>query len=137
MHVFLSTFNIICEKLMVNNFLCKYFIKQLFHPVSQEWSKRADKTSLLTASGMLLHAFPSMSASSLREFPENCVYRHGGFNCFIKYLHRILLTTNLLYVYHILQQRKCKLVILARIKYMYIDLFFIEQENYCFNIQIQ
>ena len=44
---------------------------------------------------------------------------------------------DMLYVYHILQQRKCKLVILARIKYMYIDLFFIEQENYCFNIQIQ
>jgi hypothetical protein len=44
---------------------------------------------------MLLHAFPSMSASSLFEFPENCVYRHGGFNCVIKYLHRILLTTHL------------------------------------------
>jgi hypothetical protein len=27
---------------------------------------------------MLLHAFPSMSVSSLREFPENCVYRHGN-----------------------------------------------------------
>jgi hypothetical protein len=39
--------------------------------------------SLLTASGMLLHAFPLMSVSSLREFPENCVYRHGGFNCFM------------------------------------------------------
>ena len=48
----------------------------------------AAKTSLLTASGMLLHAFPSMSVSSLRGFPKNCVYRHGGFNCFIKYLHR-------------------------------------------------
>jgi hypothetical protein len=35
-----------------------------------------------------------MSVSSLREFPENCVYRHGGFNCFIKYLHRKLLSTN-------------------------------------------
>jgi hypothetical protein len=35
-----------------------------------------------------------MSVSSLREFPENCVYRQGGFNCFIKYLHRKLLTTN-------------------------------------------
>jgi hypothetical protein len=23
---------------------------------------------------MLLHAFPSMSVSSLREFPENCAY---------------------------------------------------------------
>ena len=62
--------------------------------ISQEWSKRADKASLLTASRMLLHAFPSMSVSSLREFPENCVYRHSGFNCFIKYLHRKLLTTN-------------------------------------------
>ena len=54
----------------------------------------ADKASLLTASGMLLHAFPSMSVSSLREFPEDCVYRHGWFNCFIEYLHRKLLTTN-------------------------------------------
>jgi hypothetical protein len=62
----------------------------------EEWSKWADKASLLTASGMLLHAFPLMSISSLREFPENCVYRHGGFNCFIKYLHRKLLTTRLL-----------------------------------------
>ena len=43
---------------------------------------------------MLLHAFLSMSVSSLREFLENCLYRHGGFNCFIKYLHRKLLTTN-------------------------------------------
>jgi hypothetical protein len=43
---------------------------------------------------MLLHAFPSMSVSSLGEFRENCVYRHGGFNCFMKYLHRKLLTTN-------------------------------------------
>ena len=65
-----------------------------FHSVSQEWSKRADKASLLTASVMLLHAFPSMSISSLREFPKNCVYKHSGFNCFIKYLHRKLLTTN-------------------------------------------
>jgi hypothetical protein len=43
---------------------------------------------------MILHAFPSMSVSSLRAFPENCVYRHGGFNCFMRYLHRKLLTTN-------------------------------------------
>jgi hypothetical protein len=43
---------------------------------------------------MLLHAFPSMFVNSLCEFPEKCVYRHGGFNCFIKYLHRKLLTTN-------------------------------------------
>jgi hypothetical protein len=52
------------------------------------------KASLLTTSGMLLHAFPSMSVSSLREFPEYCAYRHGGFNCFIKYLHRKVLPTN-------------------------------------------
>jgi hypothetical protein len=60
-------------------------------------SPRADKlkgASLLTASVMLLHVFLSMSVSSLREFPENCVYRHSGFNCFIKYLYRKLLTTN-------------------------------------------
>jgi len=43
---------------------------------------------------MLLHAFPSMSVSSLREFPKNCFHRHGGFNCFIKYLHRKLITNN-------------------------------------------
>jgi hypothetical protein len=43
---------------------------------------------------MLLHAFPSMFVSSLREIPVNCVYRHGGFNSFMKYLHRKLLTTN-------------------------------------------
>jgi hypothetical protein len=49
-------------------------MNRLFHPVSQEWSKRADTASLLTASGMLLHAFPSMSVSSLREFPESCAY---------------------------------------------------------------
>jgi hypothetical protein len=56
----------------------------------------ADKASLLTASGMLLHAFPSMFVSSLREFPENCVYNHCGLNCFIEYLHRKLLTPNFL-----------------------------------------
>jgi hypothetical protein len=33
---------------------------------SQEWPMRADKVSLLTASGMLLHAFPSLFVSSLR-----------------------------------------------------------------------
>ena len=35
-----------------------------------------------------------MSVSSFREFPENYAYRHGGFTCFIIYLHRKLLTTN-------------------------------------------
>ena len=59
--------------------------------ISQEWPMRADKVSLLTASGMLLHAFPSMFVSSLREFPENCVYKHGGLNCFVEYLNRKLL----------------------------------------------
>ena len=61
---------------------------------TKKCSKRADKASLLTASGMLLHAFPSIAASTLREFPENCVYIHSGFNCLLKYLHRKLLTTN-------------------------------------------
>jgi hypothetical protein len=56
--------------------------------VSQEWPKRAEKASVLTASRMLLHAFPSMFVSSLREFSENCVYKHGGLNYFIEYLHR-------------------------------------------------
>ena len=45
---------------------------------------------------MLLHAFPSMFVSSLREFPENCAYKQGGLNCFIEYFHRKLLTTNFL-----------------------------------------
>jgi hypothetical protein len=54
------------------------------------------KASLLTASGMLLHAFPSLFVSSLREFPENRVYKQGGLNCFIEYFHRKLLTTNFL-----------------------------------------
>jgi hypothetical protein len=40
---------------------------------------------------MLLHAFPSMFVSSLCEFPKNCVYKQGGLNCFIEYLHRKLL----------------------------------------------
>ena len=66
------------------------------HAVSQEWPKRADKASLLTASGVLLHAFPSMFVSSLREFPENCVYKHGELNCFIEYLHIKLLDANYL-----------------------------------------
>jgi hypothetical protein len=45
---------------------------------------------------MLLHAFPSMFISSLREFPKNCVYKQGGLNYFIEYLHRKLLTANFL-----------------------------------------
>jgi hypothetical protein len=44
--------------------------------------KRAEKASLLTASGMLLHAFPSMFVSSLREFPESCAYKHAALSCF-------------------------------------------------------
>jgi hypothetical protein len=39
---------------------------------------------------MLLHAFPSMFVSSLREFPENCVCRYGGFNCFIIFAQKII-----------------------------------------------
>ena len=45
---------------------------------------------------MLLHVFPSMFVSSLREFPENCVYKHGKLNCFTEYLHRELLAANFL-----------------------------------------
>jgi hypothetical protein len=55
------------------SFLYKLKESCLFHPVSQECPNRADKASLLTASGMLLYAFPSMFVSLLREFPENCV----------------------------------------------------------------
>jgi hypothetical protein len=65
-----------------------------FGLVSQEWAKRAEKANLLTASGMLLHAFPSMFVSSFREFPENCVYKHGQIKCFIEYLHRKLKVDN-------------------------------------------
>ena len=36
---------------------------------------------------MLLHAFPSLFVSSLREFPENCVYKHAQ-TVIIEYLHR-------------------------------------------------
>jgi hypothetical protein len=59
-------------------------------------NKICDKASLLTASRMLLHAFPSMFVSSLHEFPENCVYKQGRLNYFIGYLHRKLLTANFL-----------------------------------------
>ena len=38
----------------------------------------------------------SMFVSSLREFPENCVYKHCELNCFIGNFHRILLTANFL-----------------------------------------
>jgi hypothetical protein len=37
-----------------------------------------------------------MFVSSLHEFPENCVYKHGELNCFIEYLHRKLLDANFL-----------------------------------------
>ena len=45
---------------------------------------------------MLLHAFSVNVLSSLREFPENCVYNHCRLNCFIAYLHGKLLTANFL-----------------------------------------
>ena len=65
--------------------------------MSQEWPKRADKASVLTASGMLLHAFPSMFVSSLREFPENCAYKHDGLNCFYWiFAQKIIITANFL-----------------------------------------
>ena len=69
------------RKLLATNFslmklkvLKKCAFIGLFHPVSQELPKLAEKASLLTASGILLHAFPSMFVSSLDEFPENCVF---------------------------------------------------------------
>jgi uncharacterized FAD-dependent dehydrogenase len=49
-----------------------------YNSVSQEWPKRTDKASLLTASGMISHAFPSMFVSSLREFLENCANKHDA-----------------------------------------------------------
>ena len=61
-----------------------------YFTVSQEWPKRADKASLLTASGMQLHVFPSMFVSSLREFLET-VFTNMADICFIEYLHRKLL----------------------------------------------
>ena len=39
---------------------------------------------------MLLHSFPSMFVSSLREFPENGPYRHGGFNWFFLFAQKII-----------------------------------------------
>ena len=60
------------------------------------YAQICDKESLLTASRMLFHAFPSMFVGSLCEFPENCAYKHDGLNCFIEYLHRKLLTDNFL-----------------------------------------
>ena len=52
---------------MINFESCLEYYEEscFFYPVSQEWPKRADKASLLTASGMLLHAFPSMFVSLL------------------------------------------------------------------------
>jgi hypothetical protein len=67
-------------------------IKLKFYAVIKLWVL----LRIITAYGMLLHAFPSMFVSSLRKFPENCVYGHVGFNCFIEYLHRQLLTANFL-----------------------------------------
>jgi hypothetical protein len=57
------------------------------------------KASLLTASGMLFHVFPSMFVSSLREFPENCVKKHDEVNCFIEYLHRKLLSNQRMFLF--------------------------------------
>jgi len=44
----------------------------------------ADKASLLTASGMLLHAFPSMSVSSLRGFPKKLCLQTWWIQLFYK-----------------------------------------------------
>jgi hypothetical protein len=45
---------------------------------------------------MTFYRIPSMFVSSLREFPENCVYKHGQIKCFIEYLHRKLKVDNFL-----------------------------------------
>jgi hypothetical protein len=41
---------------------------------------------------MLLHAF----YVDVREFPENCVYKHDELNCFIEYVYWKLLAANFL-----------------------------------------
>jgi hypothetical protein len=43
---------------------------------------------------MLVQNFPLMFVSSLREFPENCVFKQCGLNYCIEYLHRKLQTAN-------------------------------------------
>ena len=45
---------------------------------------------------MVEHAFQSMFVSSLREFQENCAYKHGELNCFTEYLHRKFVAVNFL-----------------------------------------
>ena len=47
-------------------------------PSLQEWPKRADKASLLTASGMLSHAFPSIFVSRVWR------YQRGNQNQYIE-----------------------------------------------------
>ena len=47
---------------------------------------------------MFLHAYPSMFVSSLREFPENCVYKHSRLLklfCSI-FIQKIIITANFL-----------------------------------------
>ena len=68
------------------------------HAVSQEWPKRADKASLLTASGVLLNAFPLMFTSLLHVTSsisgKLCLQTATYY--FIEYLQRKLLTANFL-----------------------------------------
>ena len=40
---------------------------------------------------MLLHAFPSIFVNSLREFPENYVYKHDGPNLLLPMFSLIIL----------------------------------------------
>ena len=59
-HIFVDSISDIlpCDKTL--NFALNNKRKHDHLTVSQELPKRADKASLLTASGMLLHAFPPM-----------------------------------------------------------------------------
>ena len=72
-------------------------------------------------------SFPPMFVSSLRELPENYVYRHGELNCFIEYLHRKLLAANFL-SYDIESTRTKMHLLDLRIKTIFF-LFY----NYAFN----
>ena len=63
MHVFLTTFNIIGEKLVVNNFLCKYFIKQLNQPCLKSLPTRRIQL-------FYKHSFPEIHEVNLRTLTE-------------------------------------------------------------------
>ena len=61
-----------CDKVL--SFVYNNKKNHVYFTVSKGKPKRIDKASLLTASGVLLHAITSMFAS-LRKFPVNCAYK--------------------------------------------------------------